>query len=246
MVGVVWVAAMALSGGTPVVTLANVAASEPEAAAAQASVIVRLSRPATKTVTVRYRTLNGTASAGSDYTGTAGTLTFKRGQRLKSVAVRILPDSEAEDDETIYLTLTKARNARLGSQREAQVKIPANDLPPPFTVRTTLRALNGDGHGTMEIRFDPAAGQAAFTVDVAGMPSGETPFATHAHANFASYKGPESLNFFPLVPVNGYVTGTVEANRLMMLEMLRNASRYIIHVHTPNPDFGLVGTLVNS
>jgi hypothetical protein len=245
MFGVLIAGMVALTGGTPTVTLANSTAVEPEAAATPALVSVRLSRPAKKTVTVRYRTVNGTAVVGSDYAATSGTLSFKRGQRVRSVAIPILPDAEPEDDETIYLTLTKARNARLGLQREAQVKIPANDLPGPFLVRATLRALNGDGRGTMEIRLDPAAGAATFTIDVSGMPSGEAPFATHAHANFASYKGPESLTFFPNAPLNGHATGTVEANRLMILELLRGASRYIIHVHTPRPEYGLVGTLVN-
>lgn len=42
-------------------------------------------------LTVNYATVNGTATAGIDYVGTAGTLTFNPGERTKTVTVTILP-----------------------------------------------------------------------------------------------------------------------------------------------------------
>ena len=53
---------------------------------------VRLSRPAPSAFTVSYTTVDGSARAGSDYTGTSGTLSFAEGQesrrwRSRSMAI---------------------------------------------------------------------------------------------------------------------------------------------------------------
>ena len=78
-----------------------------------ASFAVTLDRGATGTVTVEYATANGTATAGSDYTATSGTLTFAAGESSKTVAVALLTDSEAESDETFTLTLSNPSGAAL-------------------------------------------------------------------------------------------------------------------------------------
>ena len=59
------------------------------------------------TVTVSYATANGTATAGSDYTPTAGTLTFLAGQSAKTVTVGVVGDRVRERDETILLNVTQ-------------------------------------------------------------------------------------------------------------------------------------------
>ena len=44
-------------------------------------------------MTVQYATANGTATAGSDYTATSGTLTFTPGQLTQTVTVPVLGDT---------------------------------------------------------------------------------------------------------------------------------------------------------
>jgi hypothetical protein len=61
---------------------------------------------ATDTVTVDFATSNGTATAGSDYTATSGTLTFNQGETSKTFSVPIISDNVLEGDETINLTLS--------------------------------------------------------------------------------------------------------------------------------------------
>jgi surface-anchored protein len=57
-------------------------------------------------ITVDYATANGTATAGTDYTATSGTLTFADGETMKQITIPILTDSQAEGDETVLFSLT--------------------------------------------------------------------------------------------------------------------------------------------
>src|SRR5207244_13035205 len=57
-------------------------------------------------VTVNYSTSDGTATAGSDYTATSGTLTFGAGVTSKTFAIPIVKDTLNESDETVNLTLS--------------------------------------------------------------------------------------------------------------------------------------------
>jgi Calx-beta domain/Bacterial Ig domain/PKD domain len=67
---------------------------------------IRLNRPDTKAHTVNYQTVPGTASESSDYTGKSGTVTFKKGETEKTVAVRPTADKVDEADETMSLQLS--------------------------------------------------------------------------------------------------------------------------------------------
>ena len=59
-------------------------------------------------MSVGYATSDGTATAGSDYTATSGTLTFAAGETSRTVAVTVLDDSVDEQSETFTLTLSNA------------------------------------------------------------------------------------------------------------------------------------------
>lgn len=56
-------------------------------------------------VQVSYQTMNGTASAGSDYMPALGTLTFPAGEREQTFTVTLLDDPGAEDFETFSIQL---------------------------------------------------------------------------------------------------------------------------------------------
>jgi hypothetical protein len=57
-------------------------------------------------VTVSFRTVDGTAKASdNDYTGRTGTLTFKPGERTKTITIEVKGDSKREANETFYLDL---------------------------------------------------------------------------------------------------------------------------------------------
>ena len=93
------------------------------------------SAAASANVTVDYATANGTASAGSDYTATSGTLTFTPGQTSKTITVMVNGDTTVEPDETFIVNLTNASaNATITtSQRhrhdqQRRLGRPAHDL----------------------------------------------------------------------------------------------------------------------
>ena len=81
-----------------------------------AQLLVTLSAPSTQTVTVSWHTADGTALAGTDYTGIAATpLTFRPRETQKAITVPTLADRLDEADETFSITLSNPVNAELGN-----------------------------------------------------------------------------------------------------------------------------------
>ncbi|HEV8578898.1 MAG TPA: Calx-beta domain-containing protein [Thermoanaerobaculia bacterium] len=70
-----------------------------------------LSCPSAQPVTVAFTTADGTATAGSDYVATSGSLTFQPGETSKDVVVPILGELTVEDDETLSVVLSEAQGA---------------------------------------------------------------------------------------------------------------------------------------
>lgn len=82
-------------------------------------------------VGVTYATSDGTALAGSDYTGAAGTLSWADGDTAaKSFSIGIIDDGAVEAGETVTLTLSAATGgAVLGAPASASLTIIDDDTP---------------------------------------------------------------------------------------------------------------------
>jgi hypothetical protein len=74
---------------------------------------VTLTPAAIQTVTARFATANGTATAGSDYFATNGTVSFLPGETNKTLVVCVIGDAIPEFDETFTLALTNPTNCVL-------------------------------------------------------------------------------------------------------------------------------------
>ncbi len=74
---------------------------------------VTLSKISTDTVTVDYKTSDGTALKNSDYYATHSTLTLSPGQTSRSLKVLIKPDRKREPNETFTVTLSNAVKATI-------------------------------------------------------------------------------------------------------------------------------------
>ncbi len=106
-----------LNDDTPAVTIDDVIITEGDSGTRQAVFTVRLSDAYHQQVEVDYATVDGTASAGGDYTARTGTLTFTPGQTAKTVAVTVSGDTSLEVDETFFLDLSAPAGATLGDAR---------------------------------------------------------------------------------------------------------------------------------
>jgi len=74
-----------------------------------------LSHAATGPVTVQYATADGTATAGSDYQGASGTLTFAPGETERTVSIAVLGDRQYEPDEYIVINLSNPTGALIAN-----------------------------------------------------------------------------------------------------------------------------------
>jgi hypothetical protein len=74
-----------------------------------------LSGEANGTVTVNLESPGGTATEGEDYESLPRELTFSAGQTIKPIDVNVIDDPDAEDDETIELSLAEGPNYFLGA-----------------------------------------------------------------------------------------------------------------------------------
>ena len=142
-------------------------------------------------VSVDYSMTAGTATAGSDFTITSGTVSFADGQTTATFPVQIIDDAQPEDAETINLSLSNATNgATIGVRTAATVTIVKNDAP------LVLNEVEWDTPGTdapqefIEVKGTPGAvlsgvyfasvegdsganiGQATTVVDLSGVTVG--------------------------------------------------------------------------
>ena len=112
--------------------------------------VVTLNPAGEANITVDYATANGTASAGSDYTATSGTLTFTAGETSKTVTVAIIDDSTEESDETLTLTLSNPSGAEI-SDGQATGTITDSE-PVPLTA--SFSNVPDSHDGSTEFTFD--------------------------------------------------------------------------------------------
>jgi hypothetical protein len=100
----------------PTLSIASVSASESVGVFA---FTVTLSRAVSPSVSVRFGTSNGTATAGrnGDYTSTNGTLTFNPGQTTRTISVAVANDTAVEPNETFFVDLSRASGASIAVSR---------------------------------------------------------------------------------------------------------------------------------
>jgi len=121
---------------------------------------------ASVTVTTRA----GTAESGRDYRKVRKTFTFAGGDASpRLVEIPIVEDPAREDAETLTLSLSHPRCAKLGAQRAAGVTIADDDTPveqpPSFTIGGTVDGLQGSGLVLTDLGSElTVAGNGPFTL----------------------------------------------------------------------------------
>jgi hypothetical protein len=152
--GIIPAPSASISGGTAV--------TEGNSGSTAVTITVTLSGQAQTTVTMSWKSLDGTATAGSgDYTGGAGTLTFLPGQTVKTITVFVNGDTAYESNETFSVQISGATGASIGTS-SATVTI-LNDDPVPPTASVSSASVTEGNSGavtatfTVTLSFAPAA-----------------------------------------------------------------------------------------
>ena len=78
--------------------------------------ILEIKTALTHDISIQYTTRDGTATAGEDYIATSGTATLLAGETHISIAVDIIGDNIAEEDETFSLVASQVVGASLPNQ----------------------------------------------------------------------------------------------------------------------------------
>ena len=143
-------------------------------------------------VSVAFTTANGTATAGSDYTATTGTLNFADGVTSQTITVSITEDTAIEGNETFTLTIsTPTGGATLGAATVSNVTILDNDITQPGVLSIDPATLSvGEGDGTATFTVNRTGGSdgavsVAFTTANGTANAGSDYTATTGTLNFA-------------------------------------------------------------
>jgi hypothetical protein len=116
--------------------------------AGSATITVRRSGNVSNPATVQYTTVSDTASAGSDYLTSSGTLSFAANENSKTFQVTIINDAFPEDDELVHLVLSDVTGAGvLGSPSVATLRINNSDRTDVMGPQVTFIGLTGPSRG---------------------------------------------------------------------------------------------------
>ncbi|MEL4895929.1 Calx-beta domain-containing protein [Crocosphaera sp. Alani8] len=148
----------------PTVSVANLEVNE---VAGTADVTVSLSEALSNQIEVDYSTSDSTATAGSDYTATSGTLVFEAGQQQKTISVPINPDALFEGDESFEVVLSNLVGEAVLENGGTGIVTIIDDDPAPVPISINdIVVSEQDGTATFTVSLSEAINQ-EFTIDYA-------------------------------------------------------------------------------
>jgi post-segregation antitoxin (ccd killing protein) len=179
------VATIVDNDATPSLSINSNSLTEGNSGTATVNLTVTLSAASGRTVTVNYATADVTATAGSDYVATSGTLTFAPGTTTQTVTVTVNGDVLDEVNETLGVNLSSPTNATIGTGTGVITIV--DNATPSITIND-ITVTEGDSGTT----------NAVFTVTLSA-PSGHV-----VTVNYASANGTATLADY--TPVSGTLT----------------------------------------
>jgi ELWxxDGT repeat protein len=167
---------------TPGLAVHPVSVTEGDSGTVDAVFKVSLLTPNPDPVSVDFATVDGSATAGSDYEARSGSLAFAPGDREHEVVVRVTGDGLFERDETFQVELSNPRGAPItrasatGRIRDddgalVRVTLPGGATGLNFTAilgNGTLAAVTGPQSGDVSFLSAPAAWSVEATTTGAG------------------------------------------------------------------------------
>jgi hemoglobin-like flavoprotein len=194
----------------PTLSISDVSQAEGNSGTTAFTFTVTSSNAITNDVSVSYATGNGTATAGSDYQTTSGSLTILAGQTSKTITVLVNGDTTNEPDETFFVNLSNASSATITKSQGVGTIVNDDGVAPPslqfssanYSVQEDLQALtvtvtrSGDTSGAASVSYA--------TVDGTATQKGDFELAVGT-LNFAP--GDTSKTFQVLINEDMYVEG---------------------------------------
>lgn len=98
--------------------------------------------PANREITVAYAVTGGTATSGTDFSATSGTLTISTGSSSNSISLPFINDTALEPDETVILTLSNPNGASLGTISSHTFTIEDDETPPTVSFSSSVQSVN--------------------------------------------------------------------------------------------------------
>jgi hypothetical protein len=129
----------------PSLAIAAATVTEGNTGTVNAVFTVTLSAPAATTVTVDYTTVDGSATAPSDYTATSGTLTYLAGQTSQQVTASVKGDTSNEVNETFTVNLSNPVNATISGSGVGLGTITNDDAVPSVSINNVTVAEGNSG-----------------------------------------------------------------------------------------------------
>ena len=132
-----------------------------------ATFVVSLTSSSQQPVTVDYATADGTATAGSDYVATSGTLTFAPGQSQQSVAIPVDPEPAGVPIKTFSVNLSNPAGATVIEGQATGTILNFTFLPSVSIFNATaIASASGPTTATFTVTLAPSSAQPV-TVDYA-------------------------------------------------------------------------------
>jgi len=178
---------------------------------------VSLSIPAPGPVSVAWATQPGSATPGSDYVTSSGSLDFAAGESRKVISVAVLGDAIPEPNETFFVNLSNPVGAVL--QRSTAIGTILNDDGPTISV-TDTSILEGTGAGVTNLAFTVITSQTSaspITVNYATADGTATAGSDYTATSGTVTLPPGVASVVVLVPVMR--DSLVEPNETMFLNL---------------------------
>lgn len=218
------------SNALPGISLSNATVTEGNAGTAAAVFTATLSAPVNQPVTVSYATSAGTATAGSDYVQTAGTITFPANTTTQTITVLVNGDALAESNETFNVTLSNPTNAILTGPKAVGTIVNDDGGAVP-AVPTKFAAVSGTGAAGLS--WNAVAGATSYRIYRGTTPNGEgtTPIAVGVVGTTFLDTGLTNgtTYYYRVTAVNGALEGSASAEAAVIPSAYRFTPNFLFN-----------------
>ncbi len=188
---------------TPTLFIGDVSIVEGNSGISIATFNVTLSPASGSTVKVDYATANDTATSGSDYQSTTGTLTFNPGDTSKPINVTINGDRLIEPDENFFVNLSNATGGASIGTPSGNGTIENDDTA--LLVISQLYGGGGNSGATFQNDFVEIFNRGTTTIDFA-----VTPYSVQYASSSGSFSSGNKVDL---------TTGTLAVGQYFLIKL---------------------------